>query len=144
MVKSGYEQYALPLSSVVESLRLDPAGVHTINNREVIRLRDRVLPLVRLSSLFDSPVRQGADKGRQYVVVVGRAEKRVGLVVDNLMGRQEIVIKALDDYVGENEGIAGATILGDGSVVLILDVAGLVERNLIKADRRDALSEKGV
>ncbi len=137
MVRSATEYYALPLSSVVESLRMEPSNTHTINNREVLRLRDRVLPLVRLSSLFKTPLGEGDGHGRSYVVVVGRAEKRVGLVVDKLMGRQEIVIKALDDYVGETDGIAGATILGDGSVVLILDVAGLIEKDLIKADRRE-------
>ncbi len=100
--------------------------------------------MVRLSGIFGGPTAQAAPEGRQYIVVVGRAEKRVGIVVDGLLGRQEIVIKALDEYLGESEGIAGATILGDGSVVLILDVAGLVDRNLIKADRRDALSKSGV
>jgi len=144
MVKAGSEFYALPLSSVVESLRLEPEDVHTINNHEVLRLRDRVLPLVRLTSLFATPLLDGDGPGRYYIVVVGRAEKRVGLVVDKLMGRQEIVIKALDDYVGETDGIAGATILGDGSVVLILDVAGLIEKNLLKADRHDDFSRREV
>ncbi|MBI5696566.1 MAG: chemotaxis protein CheA [Nitrospirae bacterium] len=143
MVGSGRELYALPLSSVVESIRIEPSDIHTINSREVVRLRDRVLPLVRLSSLFGVPPSGNGREGRSYVVVVGRAEKKVGLVVDRLMGRQEIVIKALDEYVGECEGIAGATILGDGSVVLILDVAGLVERNLLKADRKDQAARGG-
>jgi len=135
MVGAGQETYALPLSSVVESIRLSPDELDSVNNREVIRLRDRVLPLVRLTSLFGNG--GGADvSGRMYVVVVGRAEKRIGLVVDRLLGRQEIVIKSLDEFVGEAEGIAGATIMGDGSVVLILDISGLIERNAIKADRR--------
>jgi len=135
MVGAGQETYALPLSSVVESIRLSPEELDSVNNREVIRLRDRVLPLVRLTSLFGNG--KGADEsGRMYVVVVGRAEKRIGLVVDRLLGRQEIVIKSLDEFVGDAEGIAGATIMGDGRVVLILDISGLIERNAIKADRR--------
>ena len=68
----------------------------------------------------------------------GVAEKRIGLVVDRLIGRQEIVIKSLDEFVGEAEGIAGATIMGDGRVVLILDISGLIDSNAIKADRRPA------
>jgi two-component system chemotaxis sensor kinase CheA len=137
LVKGGNELYALPLSSVIESLRLEPSELQTVNNREVIMLRDRVLPLVRLSELFH--IEETRDEGRLYVVVLGRAEKKVGLVVDSLMGRQEIVIKALGDYMGESAGIAGATILGDGSVVLILDVAGLIEKNMLKADRRSSM-----
>jgi two-component system, chemotaxis family, sensor kinase CheA len=137
LVKGGDELYALLLSSVIESLRLEQSELQTVNNREVIMLRDRVLPLVRLSELFN--IEQTRDLGRLYVVVLGRAEKKVGLVVDSLMGRQEIVIKALGDYVGESAGIAGATILGDGSVVLILDVAGLIEKNMLKADKRSTI-----
>lgn len=137
LVRGGNELYALPLSNVIESLRLDPSELQTVNNREVIMLRDRVLPLVRLSDLFG--IEETGGKGRLYVVVIGRAEKKVGLVVDSLMGRQEIVIKALGDYVGESDGVAGATILGDGSVVLILDVAGLIEKNILKADRRSSM-----
>jgi two-component system, chemotaxis family, sensor kinase CheA len=135
MVGAGSETYALPLSSVVESLRFSSDELDSVNNREVIRLRDRVLPLVRLSSLFGNG---GApeEPARMYVVVVGRAEKRIGLVVDRLLGRQEIVIKSLGEFVGDAEGIAGATIMGDGRVVLILDISGLIDRNAIKADLR--------
>jgi len=135
MVGIGPELYSIPLSSVVESLKITLGDIQTINGREVIKLRDRVLPLIRLSRLFGAPV-AGDDSDRTYVVVVGRAEKRVGIVVDRLMGRQEVVIKALDEYIGDSEGIAGATILGDGRVVLILDVAGLIEKNLMKTERR--------
>ena len=137
MVRSGDEPYALPLSSVIESMRLEQGSVHLVNNREVIMLRNRVLPLVRLSDVFRIPTDK-ARWGRQYVVVVGRADKRVGVVVDELMGRQEIVIKPLDEYVGESDGVAGATILGDGRVVLILDVAGLIDKNIMKVDRAGA------
>lgn len=136
MVGAGAEQYALPLSSVIESLRLMPEEISSVNNREVFKLRDRVLPLVRITSLFGCRTEADNGDGRRYVVVVGRAEKRVGLVVDRLLGRQEIVIKSLDEFVGEAEGIAGATIMGDGKVVLILDISGMIDRNLIKADRR--------
>ena len=140
MVKSGGTTYALPLSSVVENVKLAPDDIQTISGDEVLFLRDKVLPVIRLDRLFGA---QGAveaagtgesDTGavgapdRAYAVVVGRDDRMAALMVDGLMGRQEVVIKALDDYLGEGDNIAGATILGDGSVVLILDIAGIVEK----------------
>ncbi len=146
MVKSGRSLYALPLSSVVESVKLNPEDIKTISGDEVIFLRDRVLPLVRLDWLFgsDDPGESGwtGEPGREtavtskraYAVVVGRDDKLAALMVDGLMGRQEVVIKALDEYLGEGENIAGATILGDGRVVLILDIAGIVKKTACKQD----------
>jgi two-component system chemotaxis sensor kinase CheA len=130
MVRSGKTLYALPLSSVVESVKLSPDDIQTISGDEVIFLRDRVLPLVRLGRLIDKardPDSAGTGD-RAYAVIVGRDDRMAALMVDGLMGRQEVVIKALDEYVGDGENIAGATILGDGSVVLILDIAGIVEK----------------
>jgi two-component system chemotaxis sensor kinase CheA len=116
--------YALPLSAVVESLKFDASQIHGINGRDTLRLRDRIVPLVRLSTLFGLA---GAETG-SYAVVLGRGDKRVGLVVDRLLGQQEVVIKALDPAVsGGAVPVAGATIMGDGRVVLILDVAALFE-----------------
>jgi two-component system chemotaxis sensor kinase CheA len=116
--------YALPIGSVVESLRLRPEEVHLINGRETLRIRDRIVPLLRLSSLFDL---KGGGAG-EYVVILGRGDKRLGLVVSRLRGQQEVVIKGLDPAViSEGSMVAGATIMGDGRVVLILDVAALFE-----------------
>jgi len=116
--------YALPLASVIESLKFRPAEVHRINGRDTLRLRDRIVPLARLRALFGLP---GEEKGA-YAVILGRGDKRVGLVVDRLHGQQEVVIKALDAAVsGGHVPVAGATIMGDGRVVLILDVAALFE-----------------
>jgi two-component system chemotaxis sensor kinase CheA len=116
--------YALPIGSVVESLRLRPEEVHLINGRETLRIRDRIVPLVRLSSLFDLH----GDGVGEYVVILGRGDKRLGLVVSRLRGQQEVVIKGLDPAViSEGSMVAGATIMGDGRVVLILDVAALFE-----------------
>jgi len=119
--------YALPLGSVVESIKFNPYEVQTISGRPTLRLRDEIVPLVRLSTLFSLPESQG---GKQYAVVLGRGDKRLGLVVDRLRGQQEVVIKALDvNVAGAAAGMpmAGATIMGDGRVVLILDVAALFE-----------------
>jgi two-component system chemotaxis sensor kinase CheA len=124
LVEVSRVTYAVPLSAVLESLRLGPREVHTINGREALRLRDRIVPLVRLSARFGLP---DAARG-EYAVILGRGDKRVGLVVDRLRGQQEVVIKALDPTVlSAASSVAGATIMGDGSVVLILDVAALFE-----------------
>jgi two-component system chemotaxis sensor kinase CheA len=126
MIEAAGETYAVPLPSVVESLKFGGQEVHLINGRETLRIRDRIVPLVRLAALFGLSERASGD--RRYVVILGRGDKRVGLVVDRLRGQQEVVIKALDPVVsGSALGVAGATILGDGRVVLILDVAALFE-----------------
>jgi two-component system, chemotaxis family, sensor kinase CheA len=96
-----------------------------LNGRPTLVIRDRVIPLLRLSELFGL----GGDAGvKGYAVIVGRGDKRVGLLVDRLKGQQEVVIKALDAAVtGAVPAVAGATIMGDGRVVLILDVAAFFE-----------------
>ena len=119
--------YAIPLSSVVESLKLRKEEMHTISGREALRIRDRIVPLVRLAHLFGLREAEGPDV-REYAVIIGRGDKRVGAVVNRLRGQQEVVIKALDPAVSGGEmGMAGATIMGDGRVVLILDVAALFD-----------------
>src|SRR5262249_17212872 len=100
--------------------------VHRINNRDTLRIRDRIVPLVHLAEFFGLAAARSGD--RRYAVIIGRGDKRAGLVVDHLKGQQEVVIKALDATVsGAAFGVAGATIMGDGRVVLILDAAALFE-----------------
>jgi two-component system chemotaxis sensor kinase CheA len=119
--------YAVPLASVVESLKLRKEEIHTISGRETLRIRDRIVPLLRLARLFGLPEQEGPGR-REYAVIIGRGDKRVGLIVNRLRGQQEVVIKALDPAVsGPGVGMAGATIMGDGRVVLILDVASLFD-----------------
>jgi two-component system chemotaxis sensor kinase CheA len=126
MVEVSGRTYAVPLSSVVETLRLEDGEVHRLHNRETLRIRERLVPVLRVADLFGLPA--GEEAERRYVVIVGRGEKRVGIVVDRLRGQQEVVIKPLDAAVtGEKPLVAGATIMGDGRVVLILDVAALFE-----------------
>ena len=125
MVGTSDEQYAIPLTSVVESIRVRDEDIHLVNNHEVINIRDRILPLSRLSSLFALP--RSESGGTCYVVIVQSGNREMGIVVDSLLGQQEVVIKALDDYIGSSVGIAGATILGDGKVVLIVDVLEIME-----------------
>lgn len=124
LVDVEQRSYALPLAAVVESVKFKPEDVHRINGRDTLRLRERIVPLLRLRSLFGLP---GEERGR-YAVILGRGDRRIGLVVDRLHGQQEVVIKALDLVVsGGQVPVAGATIMGDGRVVLILDVAALFE-----------------
>jgi len=119
------EVYSIPLSSVLESLRVDQRQFHLIGNREILKLRDMVLPLIRLESIFGVERRSERDNFC-YVVVVGTAEKRMGLVVSRLVGQQEVAIKSLGEYLANIPGIAGSTILGDGRFALIIDPVGLV------------------
>jgi two-component system chemotaxis sensor kinase CheA len=133
MVDVGGYTYAIPAGSVVESLKFRPEEVNRIGGRETLRLRDRIVPLFRLAQLFGHEGRALLDLS--YAVVLGRGEKRLGLAVDRLLGQQEVVIKALDPIVSAaGLGLAGATIMGDGRVVLILDVAAFFgDRRLLGA-----------
>lgn len=126
MVECSKELFAVPLSAVEESVKVKEAEIHMINNRETVRLRGRVLPVVRLGGFFGL---NGGRKKTFYLVVVGKAEKRVAIAVEKLGGQQEIVIKPLDDMLGKSKGIAGASILGDGKIVLILDVMAFFEKD---------------
>ena len=126
MADAGGEVYAIPMSEVDESIKVGEDEIHVINNKEVIRFRERVVPVVRLSDFF------GLEKTRNkkvYMVILGRAERSVALAVDGIRGKQEIVIKPLDDTFGKTRGIAGASIMGNGRIVLIIDVTTLTNNN---------------
>lgn len=126
LVEVDGEIYSVPLSAVLETLRVEEKEFHVIGGNEVLKLRDSVLPLIRLKRLFGVSGASGPS-GACYVVVVGVAEKRVGLVVTRLLGQQEVAIKSLGKYLANLPGIAGSTILGDGRVTLIVDPVGLIE-----------------
>lgn len=121
LVQSGKETFSLPLGSVLEVVRVRAQDITTINSREVIRLRDLVLPIARLERVMNVPAAVQASEWI-YVVVVGVAEKKLGIIVDGLTGQKEVVIKSMGDYLHEVKGIAGSTILGDGRVIMILDI----------------------
>jgi two-component system chemotaxis sensor kinase CheA len=155
LVKVSSSVYAVPLASVLETLRIPSSMIHVVNHREVIVQRGVTLPLVRLHELFhgstavvravaqvaasgkrvkkekpvlktSSDVEESKQDRMHYVVVVGVGDRQVGLVVESLLGEQEVVIKSLGKFVGDVRGISGATILGDGSIALIVDVNGLL------------------
>ncbi|QOX79762.1 chemotaxis protein CheA [Trichlorobacter lovleyi] len=126
LVEVEGEIYSIPLASVLETLRVDQREFHVIGGQEVLKLRDMVLPLVRLEQVFN--VRRSREQDNFcYIVVIGSADKRVGLVVTRLVGQQEVAIKSLGKYLANVTGIAGSTILGDGRVALIVDPVGMVD-----------------
>lgn len=126
LVEVEGEIYSIPLSSVLETIRVDQRLFHLIGGQEVLKLRDIVLPLIRLQKVFNVQPR-GETDNFCYVVVVGAAEKRMGLVVTRLVGQQEVAIKSLGNYLANIPGIAGSTILGDGRVALIIDPVAMSE-----------------
>jgi two-component system chemotaxis sensor kinase CheA len=124
LFRVGGRIYAVPLASVVEITRATQNDVHVVDHHDVIQLRDQVLTLVHLDHLS----RQRREARRMFIVVVALGERRFGLVVDRLIGEEELVIKALDDHLVATDLVSGASILGDGTVVLILNLATVVNR----------------
>ncbi len=143
LVKVTKEYFAIPLVSVVETVRITKDDIDKVENKDVLRLRENIIPLVYLGDTLGMGENKRTLDGREiYVVVVAIAEKKIGLVVDELIGREEIVIKSLGNYLTNIKGISGATIMGDGSVTLILDVANVInEASIISANIEDHLIE---
>lgn len=139
LVGSQEEFYAIPLASVKETVRVPVDNIYTIEGKNVLRLRDEVLSLVRLSDLFG--VKQVFESGDQtYVVVINVADSKLGIIVDSLIGQEEIVIKSLGNYLQNIRGIAGGTIRGDGKVTLIVDVGMIMDMaKEIKVDIRASM-----
>jgi two-component system chemotaxis sensor kinase CheA len=125
MVGVGNEVFAIPLSNVLEAIRVAPSDFHSVEGMEVITLRESVLPVIRLSEQFHIATQECE---RSYIVVVTANGKSYGLLVNRLIGQEEVVIKPLDSCVKSAEEVAGATITGDGKVVLILDVVKMINR----------------
>jgi two-component system chemotaxis sensor kinase CheA len=129
LFRVGGRLFAVPLSSVVEITRVHDHEIHRVDQREVLRLREQLLTLVRLSSLDRiHAVDSASKKKKNFVIVIGAAERRFGLVVDSLVGEEELVIKALPGEIVSSDLVSGASILGDGTVVLILNVAAVLSR----------------
>ena len=116
--------YAVPLASVVEIARIRESEIHRVDNHDVIQLRGEVLTLVHLRRLVRNPV----SGGKTFVVVISLGDRKFGLMVDHLIGEEELVIKALDDHLVATELVSGASILGDGTVVLILNLPSVVSK----------------
>ena len=121
IVEINEETIVIPLNSVIEVVRVHSDNIKSISGKEVIMMRDIIIPIFEISRMIYRKENY-QNKVWQHVVVVGIAEKKFGIKVDKLIGQKEVVIKSLGNYLGTIEGIAGSTILGDGTVVMILDI----------------------
>ena len=137
LVRIESDLFTVPLAVVEETLWIYKEEATMIEGVEVINLRDSTLPLVRLAELFNINTAEAQESDRAFVVVVNSGVKRVGLMVDALIGQEDVVIKPLVDYLQENSGFSGATIMGDGRISLILDVSEIVDMTIGRqAERR--------
>ena len=125
MVIIGDEKYAIPLGSIdtIEDIPIEK--IKKVEKKEVVNLRGSVIPLVRMADILEVPVKK-PEKNTVTMVVVAKGEKKAGLIVDDLIGQLEIVIKSIGKYINNSKIISGATVLGDGEIALILDANALV------------------
>lgn len=143
MVKVRHELYAIPLSDVIETIKISFGDITTIEGHEVINLRGEILSLLRLNEFVG--IESGVEDDRKVpVVVVGYGNRKIGLIVDHLEGKQEIVIKSLEQNYATVEGLSGASILGDGSICLILDIASMINRVISEQDRLSRMQRQRV
>jgi two-component system chemotaxis sensor kinase CheA len=129
IVRVGQEKYAVPLTSMSETLIIEHKDIQTIESKEVYYLRGEMLPIVRVNKFFGFA---GDNAERSFAVVIGFGARRVGLMVDELFGQQEIVIKALSDYLKKLRGFAGAAEIGKHEVILVLDAESLIDDSVVK------------
>ncbi|KAA3632907.1 MAG: chemotaxis protein CheA, partial [Calditrichaeota bacterium] len=125
LVESNDEVFILPLSSVHETVKTEQAEIYYANKKPVLSLREDVIPIVNLNHLLKASTETFTLAQKPYIVIVGLAEKKIGIMIDKFLGQEEVVIKSLGQYLGTTEGVAGATILGDGRIRLIVDLIGL-------------------
>jgi two-component system chemotaxis sensor kinase CheA len=131
---------AINLATIAEAIKLNAKDINWVFGKEVTLYRGNVLPLLRLKSIFNWNTEESDSRGSYHVVVVKALDMQVGIIVDALVGEQEIVVKALDQFIGGLSGISGASILGDGQVILILDVNSMVKSTI--ADSQNSNAEK--
>ena len=128
LVTSANTIYAIPMISVTETLKLSELSTRTVEDGEIIRIRDTIMPLIRLRKVFHL---DGENvEGENYVVVIRGSARSVGLAVDAVMEPQEVIVKSMGKFMGDIKGLAGASILGDGQISLILDVSSLIRASL--------------
>ncbi len=141
MVRVGNNLFTIPLANVEETLRIFSKDVTAMEGAEVIHLRGKTMPIFRLSALFEIPADQ-SDTNKFFVVIINAGLRKIGLVVDELLGQEEVVIKPMVDYLQEKSGLSGATIIGDGRISLILDVYELaniaVNRQVVRHQNQAA------
>ncbi|MCX5665657.1 MAG: chemotaxis protein CheW [Candidatus Omnitrophica bacterium] len=127
LVAAGSDTFAIPIDAVVETIRIELGQVKTVETREAITVRNQIMPLVRLNDIFSLPTKGIVERKYYSVIIVQAVEKRLGLLVDELNGRQDIVGKSLSEPLKNVKYVSGATILGDGRVILIIDVPSIID-----------------
>ncbi len=127
LVTAGDDSFAIPVERVVETIRINPQDIKSVETKEAITVKGHILPLVRMTDLFGLPKKGIIEKSYFPVVIVQSIEKRIGLLVDKLLGHQDIVGKAIGDPLSKVPNISGATILGSGKVILILDIPSIID-----------------
>ena len=125
LVRVGREVYSIPIANVIESQCINIKEINHIDNYEIMNVRNEVISILRLSRLFG--IKETVQSDECYIVIVGSQEKKIGVMVDALIGEEDVVIKPLKDQFTNSPAIAGASILGDGSVSLIIDVSQLLD-----------------
>jgi two-component system chemotaxis sensor kinase CheA len=131
IVRTGKDKIAIPLNSIIEVVNVTTENIYSINQNPVIKIRDEILPIIDIDEIIYKR-QYGLEDKKKFIVVVGIGEKKYGIKVDELIGQKEIVIKSLGSYLGNLPGIAGSTILGDGTVIMILDIGEIINSALEK------------
>lgn len=144
LVVAGSDTYAIPVDSVIETVRIDMSDLKTVETKDVITVRGHILPVVKLHDIFGLPAKGILEKKFFPVLIVQSVEKRIGILVDELMGRQEIISKSMGDPLKHVKHISGATILGSGKVVMILDIPSIIHSAEGGVVRQSALKPKVV
>jgi two-component system, chemotaxis family, sensor kinase CheA len=129
IVKIGSEQFAIPLTAISETIAIEQTDIQTVEWRDVYYVRGEMLPIMRISHMFDI---QSVQNELSFAVVVGFGRRKIGILVDEIIGQQEIVIKSLGEYFKGLSGFAGAAEIGRHEVILVLDVESIIERSLVK------------
>ncbi|MDR0926261.1 MAG: chemotaxis protein CheA [Ignavibacteria bacterium] len=140
IVNCGGEKFAIPLNSVLNVVSVEVDNIYTLNQVEVVRIREDVIPLLRLDYALDTPEKKDNITG-SYIVIIGVGTQSIGIIVNDLLGQQEVVIKSLGEYLGTIKAISGSTIMGDGSVIMIVDVAVLVQSVYDQRQTHEAMHE---
>jgi len=140
LVRVGKETYSIPIANVIESQRVKKSSINTIDSYEVLNVRNEVISILRLNRLFN--IKDTTDSEYCFIVIVGSQDKKIGVMVDMLVGEEDVVIKPLRDQFTKSPGIAGASILGDGSVSLIIDVSQLLELGVQQEINAQQIREK--